>query len=81
MTMNGIKWQLEGNAEEFNRSNEEQALIAHLEEAGMQTPKEISDALGVSYNTIKQRLFRMKNRGVIRTYGGKYWVEAGKAFL
>ena len=81
MSLDGMNWRLEGNAEDFNRTNQERAIIDHLKEAGMQTPKEITDALGVSYNTIKQRLYRMKNKGIVCTYGGKYWVDTDKVLL
>ena len=43
----------------------------------MQTPKEVSEALAISHINIKQRLLRMKNRGLIAGYGGKYWIENG----
>jgi len=72
--IDGMNWRLEGNAEDFNRTNEERAAISHLKEAGMQTPKEIADALSISSNAIRQRLFKMKNRGLISAYGGKYCI-------
>ena len=43
----------------------------------MQTPKEVAGALALSHINIKQRLLKMKNRGLIEGYGGKYWVENG----
>jgi len=76
MTLDGIGWRLEGNAEDFNRTNEERAIITHLKEAGMQTPKEIGDALALNSSTARMRLMRMKNRGLIMEYGGKYWVKS-----
>ena len=75
MTKDGMSWRLEGNAEDFNRTSEELAVINHLKEAGMHTPKEVADALSLPSATIKMRLMRMKNRGLVVGYGGKYWVE------
>ena len=79
MTLEGMNWRLEGNAEDFNRTNEESAIIKHLKEAGMQTPKEIGDSLSLNSSTTRSRLMRMKNRGLIAGYGGKYWVGATDA--
>jgi len=76
MTLDGMGWRLEGNAEDFNRTNEERAVIKHLKEAGMQTPKEIADALSLNSSTTRMRLMRMKNRGLIMEYGGKYWFKS-----
>ena len=76
MSLDGMGWRLEGNAEDFNRTNEERAIINHLKEAGMQTPKEIADALSLNSSTTRMRLMRMKNRGLIMEYGGKYWFKS-----
>ena len=75
MTLDGMGWRLEGSAEEFSQTKEELEIIKHLKQAGMRTPKEVADALSLKPSTSKMRLSRMKARGVITGYGGKYWIN------
>ena len=73
MRLDGLGWRLEGDAGQFNITEEKRRILEHLKEAGRQTPKEIAETLGANLNTVKTRLRRMVGEGIIFSHGGSYY--------
>jgi hypothetical protein len=70
---NIASWSIAGDAEEFRLSQTRTEIIGVLEDAeGPMTPTEVSDALGKSLNTIKQRLWHMSKEGQLNAADGRY---------
>jgi hypothetical protein len=71
-------WLIAGNAEEYRLNELRRAILRILEEAsGPLGPKEVTDLLaerGVhkNYNTVKQRMYKMSQSGLVRSEDGKY---------
>lgn len=66
-------WTLAGDADSYRLSKERAEIIAVLEETGEpMTPTEVAEALGKSFNTIKQRLWHMSRDGQVSTADGRY---------
>jgi hypothetical protein len=70
---NTAGWTLAGDAEQYRLSQTRAEVIEVLEEAGEpMTPTEVADALGKSFNTIKQRLWHMSKEGQVLASDGRY---------
>jgi DNA-binding Lrp family transcriptional regulator len=66
-------WTLAGDAEQYRLSQTRAEVIRVLEEDGEpMTPTEVADALGKSYNTVKQRLWQMSREGQVLASDGRY---------
>ncbi len=66
-------WTLAGDAEEYRLSQSRAEIARTLEENDApMTPTEVADALGKSFNTIKQRLWHMSKEGQVKANDGKY---------
>lgn len=66
-------WTLAGDAEQYRISQTRAEVIEVLEENGdPMTPTEVADALGRSFNTIKQRLWQMSRDGQVAASDGRY---------
>ena len=66
-------WTLAGDAEQFRLSQARAEIVEVLEKADeAMTPAEVADALGKSYNTIKQRLWQMSKEGQVLASDGRY---------
>lgn len=65
----GMWTRLEGSAGDYKLSDTRAAILRYLAEAGSGTPKQIADALGISPNTAKQRLWQMFNDGQVDSDG------------
>ncbi|MBQ6908505.1 MAG: winged helix-turn-helix domain-containing protein, partial [Synergistaceae bacterium] len=59
-------------------SKEKQDIINYLRDNGGKTPKEVSDALKMNYNTCVQRLGRMVQDKLIHKTGSVYYAEDGE---
>jgi hypothetical protein len=68
------RWQVMGEATEVRRTDERTAIIDALKEAGEpMSAVEISDAIGVARNNVKQLLFKMAKAGeVTKVKRGRY---------
>ena len=72
-TVNGVQWELKGDAAQVMIREEEQAILDYLEENGESSPKDIHKAVGGNSSTIKSRLTYMRNKALIRkTKRGAY---------
>ncbi|MBQ8693556.1 MAG: winged helix-turn-helix transcriptional regulator, partial [Synergistaceae bacterium] len=56
-------------------SKEKQVIINYLTDNGGKTPKEVSDALKMNYNTCQQRLARMVQENLLRKTGAIYYSQ------
>ena len=56
-------------------SKEKQDIINYLRDNGGKTPKEVSDALKMNYNTCQQRLARMVQENLLRKTGAIYYSQ------
>ncbi len=66
-------WKVIGQAWEVRRTKEQTEVISILESAGEPlTPAQVADRLGIKYSTIKTRLYRMSQDGLIKSVDGKY---------
>jgi hypothetical protein len=66
-------WTLAGDADEFRLSRERAEILRVLEEHGEpMTPTDVADALGKSFNTVKQRLWHMSKDGQVSAADGRY---------
>lgn len=67
-------WSLVGNAEDYRRSKEQQAVIDLLQQSSEpMAPKDIAALLGESDGAIRQRLIRMAREGLVKAVGrGQY---------
>ena len=66
-------WKIAGDAEEYRTSKERQEIVDSLRSQGKPAgPKEVSEALGKTYNATKQLMWKMSQDGDIRSVGGKY---------
>jgi len=69
-------WTLMGDAEQFRRTEEEREVIELIERLQRSvTPRELSELLGVNRPAIKQRLWRMAERGLLLSADGYYSVN------
>ncbi len=66
-------WLLEGDAAEFNLSDNERQIVTFLKENGGKMPKEIADALGLKHDSLKTKLRRMLKDGKISQTGMLYF--------
>jgi hypothetical protein len=70
---NTASWKLAGDADEFRMSRERADILRVLEEHGERmTPTEVADALGKSFNTVKQRLWHMSKDEQVSAADGRY---------
>jgi phage/plasmid primase-like uncharacterized protein len=76
MTLDGMSWRLEGDAAEFEAKEWERRIIAHMKEAGSQTPKEVAESLGIKSATARKQMVRLKSKGLLTSYLGKYWIAS-----
>ncbi len=68
-------WKIAGDAEEYRISKERLEIVECLRSLGEPAgPKEVSEALGKTYNNVKQLLFKMGNDGDVRNIGGGKYV-------
>lgn len=66
-------WRAIGKVEEVRRSDERQAVITTLQQAGgFLKPAEIAGILEKPGNTIRKLLFNMTSANEVKNYGGKY---------
>jgi phage/plasmid primase-like uncharacterized protein len=52
LSLNGMSWNLEGDAEEYAITQEKRQILAYLRENGETAPKTLADFLGVKLNTM-----------------------------
>ena len=74
LSLNGLEWRFEGDAQEYAIANEKREILAYLKENGETTPKELSEALEVKADTMRQKLLRMSKEGLLYSNQGKYGV-------
>jgi hypothetical protein len=74
LSFNNGYWKILGNAKEYTLSKESKEVIEVLEQSnGPLSPKELATLLHLSDNTMRKRLFNMKNRNEVdTTREGKY---------
>ena len=66
-------WTLAGDAEEYRMSKSRAEVIEVLARYGEpMTPTEVADALGKSFNSVKQRLWQMSKDGQLSASDGRY---------
>lgn len=66
-------WTLQGDAEQFRRTEEEREVIELIERLQRSVqPKEVAELLEANRNTIKLRLWRMAERGLLLSADGWY---------
>ena len=75
LSLNGLEWQLEGYAEEYALASDKRRILDYLRENGETSPKELADALEIKQNTMRQKLLRMNNEGIVYANSGKYGVQ------
>ena len=73
--LNTATWTIEGEAEEVHISKERSDILLTLNRAGeWMTPKEVSDALGSSYSSVKKLMWTMLGDGqLIKDGKGRYF--------
>lgn len=68
-------WTELGDADEYRRSQERQAIIDLIRQSGAMTPKEVSDTLGRNAGTTRSLMLKMSNKGELQvTKPGRYEV-------
>jgi Penicillinase repressor. len=69
-------WTVLGNAREVEIAEEQRKILETIQAlGGKATPKEIAEALGKNYGTVKTHLFRMLQKGLVKKeQGGIYSV-------
>jgi hypothetical protein len=68
-------WKIAGDAEEYRNTRERQEVEACLRTLGEPAgPKGVSEALGKTYNNVKQLMWKMGNEGDLRSVGGGKYV-------
>lgn len=75
LSLNGMEWQLEGDAEEYALASDKKRIFDYLKENGETSPKELADALEIKQNTMRQKLLRMNREGIVYANSGKYGVQ------
>jgi hypothetical protein len=74
-----VQWLVMGAAEEVRRSSEQKEVIDVLIEAREPlTPTEVADRLGLPRNRIKQRLYQMSKKNIVKNDKGKYSYATSK---
>jgi hypothetical protein len=68
-----LGWALLGDAEQFRRSQERQAILGALAALPGSGPTELAGALGKSTGSVRYLLFQMVRSGEVRSRDGKYW--------
>ncbi|WP_324668943.1 bifunctional DNA primase/polymerase [Geochorda subterranea] len=67
-------WRILGKAEEFRRTKQEDEILAALRH-GPATPAEIARRLSLSRTTVKVRLYRYAERGIVKSdANGRYYI-------
>lgn len=69
-----LGWSLLGNAEDFRRSSERQAILDMVQSMPGLSPTDIADALGKARGAVRYLLFAMVRDAEIRVRDGKYYV-------
>jgi len=68
-------WKIAGDAEEYRNSKERQEIVDCLHTQGEPAgPKEVSEALGKPHNNVKQLMWKMGDKGDLRSVGGGKYV-------
>jgi hypothetical protein len=68
-------WKIAGDAEEYRNSRERQEVEECLRTLGEPaSPKEVSEALGKPHNNVKQLMWKMGDKGDLRSVGGGKYV-------
>ncbi|MBQ8691928.1 MAG: AAA family ATPase, partial [Synergistaceae bacterium] len=73
LELNEFGWILKGDVAEFCMSESERDIVKFLKENRGKTPKEIADALGIKYDSLKTKLRRMLKAGKISQTGMLYF--------
>lgn len=73
MTLEGLNWNVEGEAEVLTMPAWKKQILDYLKEHRSVTPSELATACGLFLNTAKQNLRRLEKEGAIRKTGyGQY---------
>jgi DNA-binding Lrp family transcriptional regulator len=66
-------WSVIGDAEEYRHSEERRRIIAAIRDAGRPLgPKDIADASGLSYASVKHLVRKMEADGILLSIAGRY---------
>lgn len=70
-------WTLQGDASQFAQTQEQAAVISAIRESGGHiTARELAERLNLARNTAKLRLWRMAEKGLLKSIEGVYWAAA-----
>lgn len=69
----GLRWEYQGDAEEYERSQNITSIMDYLKENGESTIKDIAESLEISMGTVKTTLYRNKSDCFYQSLDRKRW--------